>query len=202
MSTSGVESDPLHADRHDFRTIYDDFQPKIRRYLTRLVGATDAEDLTQEVFVKVSQALPDFRGDSQVSTWVYRIATNAALDRLRSPSFRHAGGVSLEGPELAAGEGPGIEQELARKEMRECIRGHIEDLPPPYRSVVLLSEEAELTNREIAEVLGITLDTVKIRLHRARGRLEKSLGTGCTFYRDERNELGCEPKIEGVSPRD
>ena len=202
MSSSRVQSDSPNASQHDFQTIYDEFQPKIRRYLTRFAGATDAEDLTQEVFVRVSQALRDFRGDSTVSTWVYRIATNAAFDRLRSLSFQRARQVPLEGPELAAGEGSRIEQELVRKEMQECIRGYIEDLPPPYRSVVLLSEEAELTNQEIAEVLGITLDTVKIRLHRARGRLKKDLGSGCTFYRDERNELACEPKIGGVSSGD
>ncbi len=86
--------------------------------------------------------------------------------------------------------------------MQACIRGYIEDLPPPYRSVVLLSEEAELTNQEIADVLGLTLDTVKIRLHRARGRLRKDLGRGCTVSRDERNELACEPKVGGVSSED
>jgi RNA polymerase sigma-70 factor, ECF subfamily len=55
----------------DLQAIYDEFKSKIRRYLTRLVGATEAEDLTQEVFVKVSQALPDFRGESRISTWFY-----------------------------------------------------------------------------------------------------------------------------------
>jgi len=68
--------------------IYDTFKPKILRYLKRLVGEHEAEDLTQEVFTKIGEALKDFRGDSQISTWIYRIATNAALDRLRSSSFQ------------------------------------------------------------------------------------------------------------------
>ena len=72
----------------EYQEIHDTFRPKIHRYLTRLVGEHEAEDLTQEVFVKVSQALKSFRGESQLSTWIYRISTNVALDRLRSPSFR------------------------------------------------------------------------------------------------------------------
>jgi RNA polymerase sigma-70 factor, ECF subfamily len=170
--------------------------------LTRLVGATDAEDLTQEVFVKVGQALPSFRGESKVSTWIYRIATNTAFDRLRSPSFQRAAQAPLEVLALATEEPPGIDEDLARKEMNECIRRYIDNLPPPYRSAVVLSEDEGLTNQQIADVLGISLDTVKIRLHRARSRLRSELGSGCAFYRDDRNELACEPKIRDVSSGD
>jgi RNA polymerase sigma-70 factor (ECF subfamily) len=205
MSDPGAEP---HSDKQpdarppDFQTIYDEFQPKIRRYLSRLVGATDAEDLTQEVFAKVSRALPSFRGESRVSTWIYRIATNTAFDRLRSPSFQRAARAPIELLPLATGQPLGIDQDLARKEMSECVRRYIDDLPPPYRSAVTLSEDEGLTNQQIADVLGISLDTVKIRLHRARSRLKNQLGSGCAFYRDERNELACEPKITGVSPGD
>jgi RNA polymerase sigma-70 factor (ECF subfamily) len=139
-----------------------------------------------------------------VSTWVYRIATNAALDldRLRSPSFQRAARASVRGLEFATEEPLGIDQALVRQEMNECIRRYIDNLPPPYRPVVILSEDEGLTNQQIADVLGISLDTVKIRLHRARSRLKNELGSACAFYRDERNELACEPKIEGVSPGD
>jgi RNA polymerase sigma-70 factor (ECF subfamily) len=71
-----------------FQQLHDDLRPKIQRYLSRLVGPDQAEDLTQEVFVKVAQALPTFRGESQPSTWVYRIATNAAIDKLRGAASR------------------------------------------------------------------------------------------------------------------
>jgi RNA polymerase sigma-70 factor (ECF subfamily) len=150
----------------------------------------------------VSQALPAFRGESTVSTWIYRIATNAAFDRLRSPAFQRAARVPVEELPLATGERPAVDEDLARKEMNACIRRYIDNLPPPYRSALVLSEEEGLTNQQIADVLGISLDTVKIRLHRARARLKKELGGGCAFYRDDRNELACEPKIEGVSPGD
>jgi RNA polymerase sigma-70 factor (ECF subfamily) len=202
MSDRGVEPDsggPPDARRPDLQTIHDEFQPKIRRYLRRLVGPTDAEDLTQEVFVKVGQALPSFRGESKLSTWVYRIATNAAFDRLRSPSVRRAARTPLELLPLVPETPPSVDQDLARKEMNECIRRYIDALPPAYRSALVLSEDEGLTNQQIADVLGISLDAVKIRLHRARGRLKSQLGSGCGFYRDDRNELACEPKGPGVS---
>jgi RNA polymerase sigma-70 factor, ECF subfamily len=65
---------------------------------------------------------------------------------------------------------------------------------------VLLSEDEGLSNREIAEALGVTLGTVKIRLHRARARLKSQLSRGCSFYRDDRNEVACEPLPGHVSP--
>ena len=186
----------------DFEDIYNEFHLKIRRYLRRLVGPSEAQDLTQEVFARVSQALPHFRADSKISTWVYRIATNAALDRLRSPSLQRATQVSLESQRSLPQESADIEQELVRREMNDCIRQYVEKLPPRYRPVVILSEGEGLTNQEIADVLGISLGTVKIRLHRARGRLKRELRNGCNVYWDERNELACEPKAgERISQR-
>ena len=76
------------ANSGEFTAIYAAFQPKIYRYLARLVGKQVAEDLTQEVFVKVGKALSTFHNESQLSTWIYRIATNTAIDRMRNPAFQ------------------------------------------------------------------------------------------------------------------
>jgi RNA polymerase sigma-70 factor (ECF subfamily) len=186
----------------DFQKTYDAFQPKILRYLKPLVGEDEAEDLTQEVFVKVHQALENFRGESKLSTWLYRIATNAALDRLRSPSFQRVvqHGLSddsiekdeaeIEDRSIWTGEKtPLIEQQFVRKEMNECVRGYIERLPENYRAVLVLSEWEGLRNNEIAEILGITLDTVKIRLHRGKEKLKEELETHCASYWIEENEF-------------
>lgn len=188
----------LSRDR-DFQKIYETFQRKVHRYLTRLVGEHEAEDLTQEVFVKVSQALSRFRQESHLSIWVYRIATNTALDRLRRPSFQDAVRERVSDEDATEERAPTVEQHLIRREMNECIRGFVENLPVDYRSVVVLSELEELTNQQIAEVLGISLGTVKIRLHRAKARLKKEFSTRCNFYRDEGNRLACDPKTDGVS---
>lgn len=178
--------------RLNFEAVYADFHPKIRRYLDRLLGASEAEDATQEVFVKVSRALPRFRGDSSLSTWIYRVATNLAYDRLRSPSFRGPGETPLDTP--LKDSSSGIEEQLVRREMNDCVGQFVERLPANYRSVLVLSEQEGLTNQEIADALRLTVATVKIRLHRARARLKKELGSGCNLYRDERNELACDPK--------
>ncbi len=183
----------------DFDSVYYDFLPRIRRYLERLVGPNDAENLTQKVFVKVSQGLPESRGDASLSTWIYRIATNAAYDRLRSPSRQRTNHVAIDDVAPVADRAPGVEPALVRQEMSECVNGYVTRLPASYRSVFELNQHEGLTNQEIADVLGITVDTAKIRLHRARARLRKELGSGCDLYRDDRNELACEPKPGDVS---
>lgn len=195
------------GDEVEFCKLHDTFRPKILRYLANLVGQRDAEDLTQEVFVKVDHALQTFRGESQLSTWIYRIATNTALDKLRSPSFRQAGQKSLAEKSIAEGETeivdknawtgekrPSVETSLIQKEMNECIRGIVENLPDNYRTVVVLSELEGFKDDEIAEIIGASIHTAKIRLHRARSRLKKELEVHCSFYRDERNEFACDRK--------
>jgi RNA polymerase sigma-70 factor (ECF subfamily) len=72
----------------DFQEIYSDYYPKLVRYLTGLVGEAEAEDLTQEAMVKINNGLDQFRGESKISTWIYRIATNTARDRFRSAAFK------------------------------------------------------------------------------------------------------------------
>jgi len=179
-----------------------DFQPRILRYVTRLVGESEAEDLTQEVLVKISQSLNSFRGESRLSTWIYQIATNTALDRLRRAEIQRRLDPGLpiavcedrqEGQDIWTGEEKAsLDQQIIRYEMNGCIREIIDTLPDDYRSVIVLSELEGLADREISEVLGITLETVKIRLHRARARLKKELSTACVFFRDERNEFACD----------
>lgn len=189
----------MSANESEFQRIYDIFQPKILRYLTHLAGEQEAEDLAQETFVKVHQGLENFRGESQLSTWIYRIATNTALDRLRSPSFQRVAQTSLsenlDETKIAdkvictEEKKPLIEQQLVREEMNDCIRGYIEKLPENYRIALILSEFEGLRNKEIAGILGVTLGTVKIRLHRARELLKDELRNNCDSYWIEDNEF-------------
>jgi RNA polymerase sigma factor (sigma-70 family) len=89
---------------------------------------------------------------------------------------------------------PSVKTTVIRKEMNECIGEFIDSLHETDKTVIVLSELEGFKNSEIAEILGISLDTVKIRLHRARDRLRKVLRTGCDFFRDERNEFACDRK--------
>jgi RNA polymerase sigma-70 factor (ECF subfamily) len=189
----------------DFQAIHDSYRPRICRYLARLVGQDEAEDLTQEVFVRVSRALPDFRGEAKISTWIYRIATNVATDRLRSRSFKETRrdkasppgeGSDQDVDALPEEKTPSLERQMEREEMSSCVQDYINALPENYRAVVFLSEIEGLTNQEIAEILGLTLDAVKIRLHRGRTKLREKLEAGCSFDRDQDDILVCDPKAD------
>ena len=193
--TPALRIEELHREHGD----------RIRRYLARLVGTTDAEDLQQEVFEKAQRAIGTFRGDSRALTWLYRVATNVAIDRLRSAGRR----AELERDDVesdplgCAGSSDATEErsldgEVDRKRMRECIMRVVDGLPPSQRAVVLLGELRGLSDRELAEALGISLGAAKIRLHRARRALKAALERACTFERDEANELACAPRIGGL----
>jgi RNA polymerase sigma-70 factor (ECF subfamily) len=187
----------------EFLSVYEGFQPKILRYLTRLVGESEAEDLTQEVMTKVHAALPDFRGESQLSTWIYRIATNAALDRLRSSSYKRVLNNCSVHTETEADDQsvwteektPPVEHQIFRQEMNDCIGSFVQKLPENYRVVLVLSEFEGRKDSEIAETLGISLSTAKVRLHRARERLKEELSANCETYWIEENEFLPELKI-------
>ncbi|MEW5938380.1 MAG: RNA polymerase sigma factor [Chloroflexota bacterium] len=187
----------MNASELDFQTIYDAYQPKILRYLSRFIGESEAEDLTQDTLVKVHQSLGGFRGEAQLSTWIYRVATNVALDRMRQPSFRRVEQASVSDEiveaKISERQKPPIEKALIRNEMNDCIRGYVEKLPDDYRVALVLSEYEGIKNSEIAEILGVTLETVKIRLHRAKAKLKEVLEANCELYWVE--EMPCSVKM-------
>ena len=185
-----------------FDAVYRDYYLRIKRYLARLIVLDDAEDVAQEVFLKVSKSLDGFRGESSVSTWVYRIATNAAMDRVRSPTYRarfssaQVEEVCKTGETVLAVEGrvTSAEEDAIRSQMSGCVQDLMAQLPESYRAVLVLSETEGMKNGEIADVLGVSLETVKIRLHRARARLKNILEANCSFYHDPCNTLLCDFK--------
>jgi RNA polymerase sigma-70 factor (ECF subfamily) len=164
------------------------YQRPIAAYVYRMVGDYDsALDLTQEVFIKVYGSLERYRPEFKFSTWIYRIAHNAAIDHLR----RH-GGVRTEELEVE-GEGgrtyekplassaPTPEQESERRERRAEIEEIVQALPPAYRELIVLRHAHDLSYDEIAEVTGLPLGTVKNRIFRAREAMRTHLvGRGIT----------------------
>jgi RNA polymerase sigma-70 factor (ECF subfamily) len=86
------------------------------------------------------------------------------------------------------------DQKIIRDEMSECVREFVDRLPTDQRTVLILNELEGFTNKEIADILQISLDAAKIRLHRARTKLKKALADGCDFYHDDRSELACDRK--------
>jgi len=187
----------------DFNAIFAEFHPKVLRYLSGMVGAVEAEDIAQNVFLKVYTGLKNFRGEASMATWIFRIATNAAFDRMRNRPFRAAEKASLEPSDARSVENaelvddasmPSGELALIRGEMNECIKSYVDALPETYRAARILSDFEELKNQEIAEILGVSVEAVKIRLHRARRELKKRFEAGCEFYRTEDNDIACDQK--------
>ena len=193
---------------HAFSKIYDDYYPRILRYISRIAGLNDAEDIAQDVFDKVHRGLDGFEKKSRLSTWIYRIATNTVIDRSRSAAVKHAAesvpindGDDQDAPnELVDRKAPAIDQMVIQKEMRDCINEHIDKLPPDSKMVIILSELEGISNKEIAEILGVSPGNVKIRLHRARTRLKAILNEACDFYYTEKNTLACDRKQVGILP--
>jgi len=187
-----------------FQHIHEKYRSRIARYLAGLAGEDNAEDLCQEVFFKVDKGLKDFREEAHLSTWIYRIATNTFHDHIRGHAFKQQEKELLSPTEeidTLHGGTPGIaeqpslaEQKIIKNEMIACIRSYIDQLPEDYRVVLLLSEEEGFKNREIGEILQISLDNVKIRLHRAKAKLKELLEGNCEFYLDDQSNVACDRK--------
>lgn len=149
------------------------YQRPIASYVYRMVGDYDAAlDLTQEVFIKVYNSLARYRSEFKFSTWIYKIAHNAAIDHLRRYSVRELI-LSAESdgarPEVAIeSRRLSPEQESEREERRSEIESVVQTLPAAYRELIVLRHSHDLSYDEIAEVTGLPLGTVKNRLFRAR----------------------------------
>jgi RNA polymerase sigma-70 factor (ECF subfamily) len=176
----------------------------IYRYVLGMVrNPAEAEDLTQETLLRAYDKLATLEDPARLAPWLYRIATNVTYDRFRQASYRHrpqplADDAEAAGPEASdiADTGPRLDKLMEQQEMSSCVQDYIAALPESHRAVILLHDVQGLTNPEIAEMLGLSLATVKIRLHRARNRLRAALGEGCSFSTDERGVRVCEPRSE------
>lgn len=147
--------------------------PKIRAVCLRILGNhADADDAAQEALIRISRSIDSFDGRSNVNTWVYRIATNAALDELRRRSRRP---LSLVDGDPNRPDPTG-EAAFARIDSSGSLDAALAAIPDEYRVAMVLRDVADLDYDEIAEVLGVPGGTVRSRIARGRGRLADILG--------------------------
>jgi RNA polymerase sigma-70 factor (ECF subfamily) len=172
----------LRGDDGRFGDLVHRYQGRLVNYLARMVRSTEeAHDLAQEVFLKVYQALDRFDPRYRFSTWIFRVAQNAAIDSLRRQRLRLQSTVreGADGEEREW-EPPSPERgpygELRNLERASAIRGAIDNLPGEYRELIVLRHYAELSYEEIATVKRLPLGTVKNKLFRARQTLKEALG--------------------------
>lgn len=161
-----------NKDQEAFRMLVQRYQNMVVNLSYSLVGNIhDAEDVSQEVFVKVYNRLPDFRQESKFSTWLYRVAVNTSQDFLR----RRKHHVPLDSlGELK--DHTDIKGNISKKQLQDIIRNAIEKLPLKYREVVILKDIEGLGYREIAQILKCRVGTVESRLFRGRNILKRVLG--------------------------
>jgi RNA polymerase sigma-70 factor (ECF subfamily) len=177
--------------------IAEELSPPLLRYLGRYTGDTDlAEDLLQETLIRIARGLPSFDGRAKLKTWAFSIATRVAADYFRQPAHRMRIVDVAEAPELPDPD-PSVEQRLVVDEMSVCVRQVIDSLPEDYRAALVLHDLEDLTAAQVAEVEECSLATAKIRIHRARQRLQEALRRECEFYRDSENVLRCDRKACG-----
>ena len=180
--------------RFVFEDVAQELSDPLRRYLERLVGnRATADDLVQETLVKIARALPGFEGRSSVKTWAFTIATRVATDHFRRPHSR-ARMVEVDESAPVMVSDAEIDQRLVIDEMNTCVREVIDSLPEDYRTALVLHDLEGQTAVQTAEIVGCSLATAKIRIHRARLRLKEALNQQCEFYRDEENVFRCDRK--------
>lgn len=195
--SAAVSSADLYASHHR----------KIRGYILSMVhDPIDADDLTQEVFLRAHRRLDTVRDPDALTSWLYRIATHVCYDRYRKSSRQprldplDLTGTDQSDPGFERPEEVSLVQVIERAEMSSCVRRYLDELADDYRQVILLHDLEELTNPEIAEMLGVSLDAVKIRLHRARRKLQAALNEHCDFSYDEHGVFVCEPAPPASAP--
>jgi RNA polymerase sigma-70 factor, ECF subfamily len=173
----------------------DQFYPRISRYVLSLLhDPADAEDATQEAFLRAHQRHDSLRDPAAALPWLYSIATHVCLDRLRARSRRAHRELGTE-PEARSrpDDSASAELRVQQSETSACVQGFVDELNDGYRAVLLLHDVYGLSTPEISAALGDTPGAVKIRLHRARKALRSSLNTACSFSHDERGTLVCDP---------
>jgi RNA polymerase sigma-70 factor (ECF subfamily) len=161
---------------------------QIYNLLYRMIGnQEEAKDLAQEVFITVFKSIDQFRGDSKLSTWLYRVAANHCKNRIKYLSRRHdrsttelddaaeRHAVGQGASPIGAGHIEGPDRVLEGIELERTVQAAIAELEEDHRLVVVLRDIEELSYEEICEITGLPEGTVKSRLHRARSALKEKL---------------------------
>jgi RNA polymerase sigma-70 factor (ECF subfamily) len=200
-TTAPVDREKCSAD--GFFEVYDAHQGGVRRFIKATIrDAWAADDLVQETFLRVLNKIDTLKDPAKLRAWIYSIALNLCRDHLRSRSGRprdvapYPESVQLMEQMPAP---PSTETALAHHQMNACIQRKIEMLPESLRTVLWLFDVNGMSQSEIAQVLGISVENVKVRLHRARKSLKKILQAHCSFERDERDVMVCEPLHRTIS---
>lgn len=173
--------------------IYDQYHDRVKIFIFKLVkDHWIAEDLIQETFMRVEKNIGSLRDPAKLSSWIFRIAYNLCQDHFKS---RYKDKQDTGEPQSVPSPFVdfSVQKELEQHQMGTCVQEQINLLPEQQRIVLILYDLLGFNHAEIADILDITKENAKVRLHRARKGLKSILKEKCTFELDERNILVCEP---------
>jgi RNA polymerase sigma-70 factor (ECF subfamily) len=172
------------GDQEAFRQIYEDNYKAIYYHVARILGDRgDAEDMTQEVFLRAYQFMGSYSGDASLNRWLRKVATNLCIDKMRKrviPTVAWPSVVSKEGEEQDVefpDDGPSPLDRVESLEARDIVMNAVMRLPHYYRNVVVLHDLMEYKGDEVAKTVSCPVGTVKSRLSRAHGLLRTDLST-------------------------
>jgi len=170
--------------------VWQEFAVKLGQFIrSRVADPASAEDILQDVFVRIQKRLGQLRDPARLEGWIYRIARNAIIDHYRTRREE------VELPETLPVEFPANDVEL--EGLNASFRRMIHSLPEPYREAIVLTEIEGLTQRELADRHGISLSGAKSRVQRGRAQLRQMLDECCTFEFDRRGSLvDCAPRAQ------
>lgn len=169
------------GDADAFEQLVVAYRDQVFRLALRMCGSeADADEVAQEAFLSAWKALPNFRGESQFSTWLYQLTTHAAIDLMRREKRQIAADDITE--VSAADPAPSPQQQAEQSEQREIVRDAILQLAPEQREVVVLRFMEELSYEEIGAVLKLPSGTVKSRLNRAKAQLKEILSKSGNLF--------------------
>lgn len=177
--------------------LFSTYHDRIYRYVLGMIrDPAESEDLTQETFLRAFRHRDSLRDPSAARGWLYRIATHVCLDRLRqrAPHLPLDSEEAAGRVESAASAAPSALEVTERKETSACVQRCLDILSDSYRAVLLLHDAHSLTAAEIADLLGVEVGAVKIRLHRARRKLQQVMEYGCAVSNDHQGTPVCQPK--------
>ena len=172
-------------DEAAFEELIRQYEKKVYSLCFRMCGnSEDAEEAAQDAFLALWRGIDRFRQESSLSTWIYRLATNACIDTLRRRK-KQSGSVSLDDEELfvdAVDTSPQPQETVERREAQKLLQEGLSALPEEYRKVLILREIEGLSYTEIAESASIELGTVKSRISRGRSLLRNFLSGNGNFF--------------------
>jgi RNA polymerase sigma-70 factor, ECF subfamily len=178
----------------NFYSIFNEYHDRLKKFVTITVkNEWVVDDIVQEVFVRAHSKIDTLKDQDKIGSWLFRIAYRLCMDHFRKETRKAPEEIEyFRG--LNTSDYSTTERKLEQHQMSVCVQNQMLLLQENYRTVIWLFDVLDFSLKEIADILELSVENVKVRLHRARKKFKSILNQKCSFEKDERNVLVCEPK--------